>query len=231
MRAKIAGAFFLGCAVGVLALAVTLWSTGGLRTSALRLQEKPLPPVPGGFDLSEAAREQKPLPIEPSPFDLPLQLPAASGEADRSTTETSALPHLIVPVQGVDRKSIIDTFADTRDGYRHEALDIPASRGTPVLAAAEGNVVKLFTSQAGGLTVYQFDDSGTYCYYYAHLDRYAPELRESVLLRQGQVLGFVGATGNASAAAPHLHFAVFRLGPEKSWWKGTTPIDPLPLMQ
>lgn len=230
MRRKIAGAFALGCATGALALAFVLWTTGGLRTSTLRAQERPLPASPGGFDLSQAAREQKASPIEPAPSDLPQELAVPQGQADRSTAGNTEAPHLLVPVQGVDVKSIIDTFADTRDGHQHEALDIPAARGTPVLAAAEGNVVKLFQSKAGGLTVYQFDNDQIYCYYYAHLDRYAPELREGVLLRPGQVLGFVGTTGNAPANAPHLHFAVFRLGPEKSWWKGTA-IDPLSLMR
>ena len=105
-----------------------------------------------------------------------------------------------------------------------------APRGTPVLAVAEGNVVKLFNSKRGGLTVYQFDNSATWCYYYAHLDRYAPSLKEGTLLRKGDVLGYVGSTGDASPNAPHLHFAVFQLGPEKHWWQGTA-IDPLPLLR
>jgi murein DD-endopeptidase MepM/ murein hydrolase activator NlpD len=91
-------------------------------------------------------------------------------------------------------------------------------------------VVKLFTSKLGGVTVYQFDDSRTYCYYYAHLDGYATGLKENTLLRMGEVLGYVGSTGNASPEAPHLHFEVTRLGPDKEWWRGT-PIDPLPLLR
>jgi murein DD-endopeptidase MepM/ murein hydrolase activator NlpD len=125
---------------------------------------------------------------------------------------------------------LIDTFNEMHDGHKHEALDILAPRGTPVLAVAEGMVVKLFTSKLGGLTVYQFDDSRTYCYYYAHLDRYAAGLKENTLLRMGEVLGYVGSTGNASPEAPHLHFAVTRLGPDKEWWRGTA-IDPLPLLR
>jgi murein DD-endopeptidase MepM/ murein hydrolase activator NlpD len=105
-----------------------------------------------------------------------------------------------------------------------------ASRGTPVLAVAEGNVAKLFTSKQGGLTVYQFDNTGNWCFYYAHLDRYAPGLKEGTLLRKGDTLGYVGTTGDAPPDAPHLHFAVFRLGPEKHWWQGTA-IDPLPLLK
>jgi murein DD-endopeptidase MepM/ murein hydrolase activator NlpD len=150
----------------------------------------------------------------------------AQGEADRA----DAMPDLIVPVQGLAKSSLQDNFGDPREGGAHDAIDIPAPRGTPVLAAAEGNVVKLFTSERGGLTVYQFDDSRTWCYYYAHLDRYAPGLKEGALLRQGDVLGFVGTTGNAPPDTPHLHFSVFRLGPEKAWWKGEA-VDPLPLIR
>jgi len=90
--------------------------------------------------------------------------------------------------------------------------------------------VKLFTSQRGGLTVYQFDGTGQLCYYYAHLNRYAEGLKEGEVLRRGDVLGYVGSTGNASPDAPHLHFEVHILGPEREWWKGTA-IDPLPLLQ
>jgi murein DD-endopeptidase MepM/ murein hydrolase activator NlpD len=132
---------------------------------------------------------------------------------------------LIIPVQGVPAANLKDNFNEVHFGQRHEALDIMAPRGTPVLAADEGRVEKLFLSKPGGLTVYQFDDSRTYCYYYAHLDRYATDLKEGMLLRKGDVLGYVGSTGNASPDAPHLHFTIFKLGPEKHYWEGS-PIDP-----
>ena len=137
---------------------------------------------------------------------------------------------LLIPVAGVLPGQLTDTFNDTRDGVRrHEALDILAAGGTPVLAAADGTVAKLFTSVPGGLTIYEFDPTGTYAYYYAHLDRYAPGLAEGKALKRGDVIAYVGSTGNASAEAPHLHFAIFVLGPEKQWWKGTA-IDPYPLL-
>lgn len=146
---------------------------------------------------------------------------------------TVALPAptgLRIPVAGVAAAQLSDTFNDRREGERaHEALDIMAPRGTPVLAAADGNVAKLFTSQRGGLTVYEFDPTSTWAYYYAHLDRYAPDLVEGRQLRQGEVIGYVGSTGNADASAPHLHFAIFVLGPQKRWWEGTA-IDPYPLL-
>ena len=92
-------------------------------------------------------------------------------------------------------------------------------------AVEDGHIQKLFTSKAGGLTIYQFDPTGTFTYYYAHLDRYADGLGEGQLVKRGDVIGYVGSTGNASPDAPHLHFAIFRLGPEKQWWKGE-PINP-----
>ena len=135
-----------------------------------------------------------------------------------------------MPVAGVDPRTLQGTFSQSRGGTRsHDALDIPASRGTPVLAAGDGVVKKLFTSVRGGLTVYQFDSDERYCYYYAHLDRYAPSLHEGQLLRRGELVGTVGSTGNARKDAPHLHFAVIRLGPDGKWWGGT-PIDPYPLL-
>ena len=127
-------------------------------------------------------------------------------------------------------RAIADTFDDARGSERrHEALDIMAPAGTPVLAVADGHVEKLFDSDRGGLTIYQFEPSGRYAYYYAHLQRYAPGLAEGQALRRGQVIGYVGSTGNADPAAPHLHFAIFLLGPEREWWRGT-PVNPYPLL-
>ena len=149
---------------------------------------------------------------------------------------------LAVPVDGVARSALRDTFADSRGsissdvssgassrGHVHEALDIMAPRGTPVLAADDGSVVKLFTSEAGGLTLYQFDATQTFSYYYAHLDAYAEGINEGAAVKRGQVIGYVGSTGNASPDAPHLHFAIFRLGAERAWWKGEA-LNPYPLL-
>lgn len=131
-------------------------------------------------------------------------------------------PALIVPVFGVRAFQLRDSFSDARSGGRiHDAIDIMAASGTPVLAVADGTVAKLFLSVPGGLTIYQFDHSQTFAYYYAHLDHYVDGLTEGQHLTRGQVIGYVGSSGNASAAAPHLHFAIFRLGPQKHWWQGT----------
>ena len=112
-----------------------------------------------------------------------------------------------------------------RAGHSHEALDILAPRGTRVFAVEDGTIVKLFTSKPGGLTIYQFDPSRRYAYYYAHLDRYAEDLRRGTVAKRGDLLGYVGSTGNANPSQPHLHFAIFKLGPEKRWWQGEA-IDP-----
>ena len=134
-----------------------------------------------------------------------------------------------LPIVGLKASDIQDTFAQARDGgdRRHEATDILAPRGTPVVAVDTGIITKLFTSKPGGLTIYQFDPPQNVCYYYAHLDRYAEGLREGMLVKKGDVIGYVGTTGNARPNTPHLHFAIFELGPEKHWWEGK-PINPYP---
>ncbi len=136
--------------------------------------------------------------------------------------------NIAIPVQGVDVSHLRDNFSEIRGNRVHEAIDILAPRGTPVLAADDGVIQKLFTSAQGGLTVYEFDRDGAYCYYYAHLDRYADGLKEGMAVKKGDVIGYVGASGNAPPGTPHLHFTIFMLGPEKQWWKGTA-VNPFPL--
>ena len=133
---------------------------------------------------------------------------------------------LDVPVKGIKAGDLISSFDDERGGgRRHEAIDILAARNTPVLAVEDGIVARLFESKAGGLTVYQFDPTYTYIYYYAHLQRYADGMTGGDRIRRGQVVGYVGTSGNAPPSTPHLHFAIFKLTDKKQWWKGT-PIDP-----
>lgn len=149
-------------------------------------------------------------------------------------TPVSALPvpsralDLLLPVQGLTAAQLSDTFTDARsDGRSHDAIDIMAPTGTPVLAVEDGRIVKFFDSVRGGLTIYQFDANDELAYYYAHLDRRADGLAEGQPVKRGDVIGYVGYTGNASPEAPHLHFAIFVLGPEKNWWQGTA-INPYP---
>ena len=222
---KTLAAFVLGFAAGMICLAAGLWSTGSLLPGHVLAAPK----APAAIPFKEPPFDQgerKPPAIPPA-VQLPDTSPAVSPPAPAAP---DGAPSLGMPVAGVDPHTLRSDFSQTRGRQAHEALDIMAPRGTRVLAVAEGNVVKLFTSKPGGLTVYQFDNSRTWCYYYAHLDHYAPGLKEGTLLRKGDVLGYVGSTGNASGDAPHLHFAVFHLGPEKHWWQGTA-VDPLPLFK
>ena len=155
--------------------------------------------------------------------------PPAVPNEQPSMRDADAPRAMIIPVAGVGPAAIRDMFNDARGGRRHEAIDIMAPTGTPVIATDDGEVKKLFTSKPGGLTVYQFDPDQRFCYYYAHLDRYAPGLHEGQLLRRGEVLGYVGTTGNAPKNAPHLHFALIRLDKDRRWWKGTY-VNPYPLL-
>jgi peptidoglycan LD-endopeptidase LytH len=152
--------------------------------------------------------------------------PAGSIAAAFSTLEGRTLA---MPVVGAKTLDLRDSFDETRGSRRHEAIDILAPRGTPVVAADEGKVAKLFTSKQGGLTVYQFDRDDTHSYYYAHLDRYADGLHEGQVLARGDPIGYVGTTGNAPPNTPHLHFAIFELTPEKHWWEGK-PVNPYPFL-
>ena len=144
--------------------------------------------------------------------------------------QSLATRKLLLPVQGYDAKKLRDNFDETRGGIRkHEALDIMAPRGTPVIATDDGTIAKLFRSVAGGITVYQFDATEKFAYYYAHLDRYRDGLKEGEAVKRGDVLGYVGSTGNAPESAPHLHFTIFQLGPEKKWWRGKA-VNPYPYL-
>jgi murein DD-endopeptidase MepM/ murein hydrolase activator NlpD len=159
-------------------------------------------------------------------FAQPADLGSAAPVA--GDIETLSARSLAFPLPGFDRGRLADNFAEKRGDRVHEALDIPAARGTPVLAVDDGTVQKLFVSRAGGNTVYQFDPTGTYCYYYAHLDAYDASIAEGRTVHKGDRLGFVGTSGNSPPNAPHLHFTIVKLGPAKRWWEGT-PIDPFPL--
>jgi murein DD-endopeptidase MepM/ murein hydrolase activator NlpD len=201
-------------------------------TAPVAVPVEPARATPAGNHPAATAAAVASAPPAPASLGSPTGAPGDAGAAaTQLSAPTSAGPSgLLLPVAGVAAAQLTDTFNQTRDGTRrHEALDIMAARGTPVLAAADGKLVKLFTSVPGGLTIYEFDPSGTWAYYYAHLDHYAPGLAEGQSLKRGQVIGYVGSTGNASEEAPHLHFAIFVLGAEKQWWKGTA-IDPFPLL-
>jgi murein DD-endopeptidase MepM/ murein hydrolase activator NlpD len=138
---------------------------------------------------------------------------------------------LLIPVEGVGPDQLVRSYDDRRGSTRkHEAIDILAARGTPVRAVEGGRIARLFLSKAGGITIYQFDPTERYSYYYAHLDRYADGLREGQTVQRGDVIGYVGVSGNAPKNTPHLHFAIFQLTPDRRWWEGT-PVDPYPILR
>ena len=140
----------------------------------------------------------------------------------------SPLPALCLPVAGVAREALRDSFGDARSGGRcHRAIYIPAPRDTPVLAAVDGTIAALGSNQRGGLIIHQFDSERRLAYYYAHLERYASGLVEGMTVRRGDVIAYVGTSGNAPPTAPHLHFAVYELRDRR--WLGQ-PINPYPLL-
>lgn len=153
--------------------------------------------------------------------------PAPTAPALPSVVPLSALA---LPVEGVAQADLVDGFFDKRGRRTHHALDIPAPRHTPVRAAVAGVVAALNSSGSGGTSIWQYDESGAYCYFYAHLQRYAPGLRAGQAVARGQVIGFVGTSGNAPENTPHLHFAMFRLESKGRWWGGV-PVNPYPLLR
>lgn len=137
---------------------------------------------------------------------------------------------LIIPVAGVKSGQLYDTYTHARSGGRtHDAIDIIAPEGTPVYATADGIIEKLFNSVRGGITAYERSADGNWIYYYAHLASYAPGLAEGQRVKRGQFIGRVGHTGDASAAGPHLHFAINKMAAGEKWWHGT-PVNPYPLL-
>jgi murein DD-endopeptidase MepM/ murein hydrolase activator NlpD len=191
-----------------------LWGGGALHMSSVSASH-PIEPVAVN---PHAAQKSQPQPVREAVIGR------TSGE------DQLIQRHIALPIAGLKLANIEDTFNDLRGGTRrHEATDIISPRGTPVMAVDAGTIKKLFTSKQGGLTIYQFDPEGTYCYYYAHLDHYAADLREGAFVERGHVIGYVGTTGNAPANTPHLHFAIFKLGADKRWWHGT-PINPFPAL-
>ena len=155
---------------------------------------------------------------------------AADEDTQRIDYERLLQRKLNLPILGLRARDIQDTFRGRRAGGKpHEATDILSPRGTPVLAMDDGVIQKLFLSKPGGLTIYEFDRKSTFCFYYAHLDRYAEGLSEGMQVHRGDVIGYVGTSGNAPPQTPHLHLAIMHLGPEARWWQGTS-VDPYPVL-
>ena len=157
---------------------------------------------------------------------------AASATLAGTVLPPAKVPRLLIPVAYVQSGQLIDTFTQTREGgaRAHNAIDIMAPLGTPVVAAAAGTVERRFASARGGSTVYVRSPDRTLIYYYAHLDAYAPGLIEGQAVRQGQPLGTVGFSGDASPEAPHLHFEIQQTMPDAGWWQGKVQLNPYPLL-
>jgi murein DD-endopeptidase MepM/ murein hydrolase activator NlpD len=171
----------------------------------------------------QARKPSPPLPVATSGSSTPVLEAAPPENLARRTFD--------MPVEGVKPEQLVRSFEDRRSGSRaHEALDILAPRNTPVKAVEDGTIARLFESKLGGTTIYQFDPTEQYCYYYAHLERYADGLKEGDKVRRGQVIGYVGTSGNAPKNTPHLHFAIFKLTAARHWWEGT-PIDPYDILR
>ncbi|HVF47315.1 MAG TPA: M23 family metallopeptidase [Pyrinomonadaceae bacterium] len=170
--------------------------------------------------------------------EVPTPLPAPSIFADAATpaTETpsprlSRPREIIIPVEGVKPEDLVDSFSDARfNGRLHDAIDIPAPAGTPVLAAVDGEIIKFFDSKAGGITIYQLSVDRKQVYYYAHLQRRADNLSEGKAVKQGTIIGYVGDTGNAGAGNSHLHFSIATVADPKRYWEGVY-LNPFPLLR
>ena len=199
---------------------------------SIRRRLASLPPLAAVLLVAACASAPASRPTAPEPLPASAATPGslsagALAEADLAYLRTRAL---MVPVQGVRAEKVLDTFTDRRGTTRrHNALDIMAPRGTPVLAADDGRVYKLRHNSAGGTTIYAMDPESRFVYYYAHLDRYRDGLAEGAPLAKGEVIGYVGTTGNAPPNIPHLHFQVMRLTTERRYWDGV-PVDPKPFL-
>jgi murein DD-endopeptidase MepM/ murein hydrolase activator NlpD len=222
---KVPLAGLAGFALGAATVLLILWLYGGGRFPGAA------PPVVTAPPAASAPVPTTPAPSPAPPVQQPQAPPPGPAPSAADLPADLARRDLLVPVLGVARKELQDTFTDARgQGRVHDAIDIMAPRNTPVLAVEAGRIVKLFNSDRGGLTIYQFDPTETYCYYYAHLDHYEPGIREGVQVARGQVIGYVGATGNASPEGPHLHFAITRLDARKNWWEGEA-LNPYPILR
>jgi murein DD-endopeptidase MepM/ murein hydrolase activator NlpD len=188
-----------------------------LMASACTIQQPTTEPIPDRTSEPSTARPTTPAPVAPSTPVEPLT------EEDIAYFDVHPM---MVPVDGVEPRVLRDTFHEGRDGGRtHNATDILAPRGTPVLAAIAGEVARLSQNALGGITVYLTDNERRYVYYYAHLDRYADQLAPGMKVEEGTVIGYVGTTGNAPPDTPHLHFQAMRIKPgQHDWWNGT-PVD------
>lgn len=180
------------------------------------------------FEPAAPAPTAKPAAKPEAKDKVSSNLPAVRDPGDAEGARLLAQRSLLVPVVGIQPTALSDMYEQTRGSRKHEAIDVLAPLGTPVVAVDDGRIAKLFNSKPGGLTIYQFDPGARLAYYYAHLQRYA-DVREGMDVKRGELLGYVGTSGNADVNSPHLHFAVFKLGNPPRWWEGA-PVNPYPAL-
>jgi murein DD-endopeptidase MepM/ murein hydrolase activator NlpD len=205
-----------------------------------RIGKQSASPVPA-IEPQAIVQTTLPLPPSPSPFvedpslseDSPVATPSPSSSAPVEAEDANFVGRLklIIPVAGVRADQLIDTFTAARaEGRTHDAIDIPAAAGTPVLAASDGEIVRLFQSERGGTTIYQLSPDKKLVFYYAHLQRYADGIAVGKYVRQGELIAYVGDTGNAGPGNFHLHFSIAILADPKRYWEGTN-INPYPILR
>ncbi len=233
------GGTALGFVAGAFLVSAIVWQFGNVIGSRSASVKHPADPpsatarwVDSSADVDSPVLEAGPPPVMPvdepagtAGFNEPVIGPTPNSPAELADRD------LAIPVEGIGPNQLRRSFDEPRGSMRqHQAIDILAPRNTPVKAVEDGTIARLFYSKAGGITIYQFDPTERYCYYYAHLERYADRLREGQRVQKDQVIGYVGTSGNAPPGTPHLHFAVFRLTADKRWWEGT-PIDPFDILR
>jgi peptidoglycan LD-endopeptidase LytH len=227
----------LGFAAVMIALAALVWWSSQTpkynhvaTASPASENQASVPPVVEGTPLALPSPQSSVEPAITQPESSPQPAPTIQPSAS-PTVAPSGASSLQIPVAGIRPDQLLDTFQAARsEGRSHDAIDIAAPRGTPVLAAADGRIVKLWQSVPGGTTIYQLDPDNRTIYYYAHLDRYADGLAEGQVVRRGQVIAYVGDTGNAGAGNYHLHFSISIVSDPKRYWDGTN-INPYPLLR
>jgi peptidoglycan LD-endopeptidase LytH len=231
--------FIVGAAVIVIAIAAALVASGWVSITRSPVATQPATRPATQTSTGDVVAPVPPAtPVQPDSMralhrgDSLTPPQAENGVAATPSSEDLEIlrGELIVPIPGLIPSAIPKTFDEMRGTRHHAALDILAPRGTIVRSAAPGRVLKLFTSVAGGLMVYAADSTDRFILMYAHLDRYAPGLTDTTTLSRGEVIGYVGTTGNAPPDVPHLHFGLAYPSEINRWWTGT-PIDPWPLLQ
>lgn len=211
-----------GFAAGALLVGFLVWRSGTAPEPVVTILPGTAAPPVATAVVPETVDNGGAAIIEGKPAEENRLLPSKDMSAQIGPDFLAALRErqLTLPVAGIEPKALHDTFDEARGARRHEAIDILAPRNTPVVAVEDGSIARLFFSKAGGITIYQYDPSEQYCYYYAHLERYADGLKEKQKISRNQVIGYVGTSGNAPPGTPHLHFAIFRLNEARRWWEG-----------